>query len=239
MSLAYFLCVKYRSRELEGMESPESDKKLRKKVIPALCTVTFRSRSSSGILCVYKRGNTGEDDVYVLVAIHRILWDVTTSWLDSFILEFQPQANLNLIQIAQESIISAWNDAILDATIIEIKQGMAGRMMNEGVRFLEIVTPAVGNTAAIIVPQKGDEISFVYGEIGQYTREDQIAHRSSTKSSSFGSPLLTMEGKVVAIHRGTYCNESEAVILEFSLKLYLQKRNHSKDSRKPAIGILN
>ena len=203
-------------------------KKLVDAVTPAVCKIVYRSGTASGFLCVYKRGFTLKDDMYVLVTNNHVISDISLRSLKSYIFEFQSVSSMRGFQLTKEILISPWTDGNLDATVIGIKQGMAGRMMNQGARFIEMGTAIVGNVAAVIGHPEGDETSIDYGKIEQINNEYQILHRSSTKPGSSGSPLVTMEGKVIGIHKGSFSAEcNEAVHLEFVMKRYILDGNQT------------
>ena len=194
-------------------------------ILSAVCRINFRSNTDSGFLCVSKRGFTGEEDTYLLVTNNRVISDISMRSLKTYFFEFLSVPNLKQFQFAEENIEAAWRDQKVDATVIEIKKEMAARMMQQGARFLEIGAPVVGTNAAVVGFQEGILKSINYGEIRAFMNGCKILYRSSMKPLHCGSPLVTMEGIAVGIHKGIFSNElNEAVNIEFVLQLYFQQK---------------
>ena len=209
----------------------EQHKKLLETIMPSVCRIRFHSGTANGFLCVYQGGVTGEDNSFLLITNNRVISDISICSLKTNIFEFPSLTNLKQFQVRQEIIEDAWTNWECDSTVIEITQGMADRMMDQGARFLEMGPPVVGKLAAAIGYPKGNQISFDYGEIWTINKDYQIVHRSSTKHVRCGGPLVNMEGKVVGIHKGTNSNKmNEAVRLKFVLNLYFQLRKVALNS---------
>ena len=206
--------------ELDSMPCSIVDK-LSEILKPAVCRIVFRSGTANGFLCVSKRGSTGDDDHYCLVTNNRAISDISIGSLKQYILDFYSVPNLREFRVAQEIIVSVWTGRFVDVTVIEIKQGMASRMMSEGARFLEMGPAVVGNNVLLMVGEK----SFGYGKIWKIN-EYKLFHLGFTNPRNPSAPLVNMDGKVVGIENGSNSNEcNEAVHLQSVLNLYLQQKN--------------
>ena len=202
-----------------------TDEKLRETIQQSVYRIRVGSGTANGFLCVYKRGITGEDDIFLLITKNRVISDISMSSLKLQIFEFLSLPNLMQFQVSQNVIEDAWTDQNVYSTVIEIKQCMAARMMHQGARFIEMGPPVVGNIVAVMGYQEGNQISCDCGVIEQIRFEWHIFHRISSKPGCCGAPLVNMEGKVVGIHQGICLNVwCEAVSLEFVLKQYFQQR---------------
>ena len=195
--------------------------KLGETIKTAVCKIVSRNGTASGFLCVAKRGFSVEDDIYVLVTNNHVISDCSIRSLKSYIFEFQSVTQLQDFHLAQEIVVAAWTEPQLDATIIELKQGMAARMLNQGARFLEMGPAVVGNNVLLMVGEK----SFGYGKIWKIN-EYKLFHLGFTNPRNPSAPLVNMDGKVVGIENGSNSNEcNEAVHLQSVLNLYLQQKN--------------
>ena len=207
-------------------------------ILRAVCRMYLPSGRANGFLCVSIRGFVGEEDLYLLATNNRVISDISIRSLTTYIFEFPFLPNLKQFQFADENIEFAWTDEKFDASVIEIKKGMAARMMQQGARFLEIGAPVFGRNASAVEDKEGISLFIVNVDILPIMSDGKIFYRSTLIPTSCGAPLVNKEGIAIGIHKGNNLfGLCEAVNLEFILQIYFQQRNNSLESARQ--GMLN
>jgi len=120
---------------------------------------------------------------------------------ENIIFRFEGLEDIDAINLKPEFMGFTWTNKDIDASFIEISIEKALNWIGKGASFLNVEPFRKDEQIIVAQHPKGGKMSVDYGKIFK-EETDSFLHSAATDVGSSGSPILSLNGSVVGIHKG-------------------------------------
>lgn len=217
------------------MEEFDELTEIRRSAGKSVCKITT-SEGNIGTGALYQVSGAlySNTNRFLILTCNHVLPIISNSELTHVNLQFKDIQEMASINLDKQQVLFAWTTKILDATVIEISVEMARMFLSKGAQFLKVGTlhESLPNIKIVMLQYPSGKYSIAHGDI-ENIEGSNVFYRIGTAPGSSGSPLLSLDGKALAMHNAGPNNpgitgdnpnaERKAIVLSSVIDAYLKE----------------
>ena len=228
----------------QNIISFESTQKILEQMNNCICKIKINNKQATGFFCKIPFPNKKKMKKVLITNNHVINKDLlynNYTQIELSIKEYSKMISINLKDRLK------YTNKVYDITIIELKESdninnyleLDDSILDDIVTNIDNIKENYNkdyiNQTIYIIQYPESELSVSYGVLSNISddKDNEFIHNANTKEGSSGSPILTINNKIIGIHSSGIDNKiNKGILLNYPLKDFIEKNIENKMTEK-------